>query len=220
MKEIFNIFLSAIISIAVLFSINTSAYASTDVSVYDTSLLGLEKYIEISDSDLLIFDADSAIANGYPCETVEAIKQHISNMNLLVELGYAYIDQSFSAVIQLPATNKKHSGIPLFRSSARGESKVVTHWYGLTEIYMNSDEAQDLINALSAAGDGSTVASLLSFLPGGLGTILGSISTISGVQITLYRWQIEQAAAPGRGIIMNVQYNFTTNDQSIWFVSQ
>ena len=135
-----------------------------------------------------------------------SVESQIASMNALVTQGLAYIDENYSAIILLPSTR------------AQGESKVVTHWYGITEVYMNSDEAQDLIDSLAAVGDGATIGGLLGFLPGNLGSVLGRIVGIFSVSTLIYRWQVEQAAASGTGIIMYIQTVEST--QSIYFTSQ
>ncbi|MCR1839253.1 hypothetical protein [Murimonas intestini] len=83
---------------------------------------------------------------------------------------------------------------------------------------MISDKAQDLIDSLSAVGDGATTGGLLGFLPGNLGSVLGGIAGIFGVGTLIYRWQVEQATVSGTGIIMYIQTVEST--QSIYFTSQ
>ena len=75
-----------------------------------------------------------------------------------------------------------------------------------------------LILTLIAVGDGATTGGLLGFLPGNLGSVPGGIADIFGVGTLIYRWQVEQTAASGTGIIMYIQTVETT--QSICFTSQ
>lgn len=137
---------------------------------------------------------------------ITSVESQIASMNALITQGLAYIDENYSAIILLPSTR------------AQGESKVVTHWYGITEVYMISDKAQDLIDSLSAVGDGATTGGLLGFLPGNLGSVLGGIAGIFGVGTLIYRWQVEQATVSATGIIMYIQTVEST--QSIYFTSQ
>ena len=131
---------------------------------------------------------------------ITSVESQIASMNALITQGLAYIDENYSAIILLPSTR------------AQGESKVVT------QVYMISDKAQDLIDSLSAVGDGATTGGLLGFLPGNLGSVLGGIAGIFGVGTLIYRWQVEQATVSATGIIMYIQTVEST--QSIYFTSQ
>ncbi|GEM_PF-599300 len=208
MKKCFRKLIAVVLTLAMTLSTGIMTYAAPIDEAEDTSISELEQFLKKDDNGLIVFDTEAALSDGFSNDIITAVEAQISSMNSLVIQGTAYIDENYSAIILLPSTR------------ARGESKVVTHWYGLTEVYMNSDEAQDLIDGLSAAGDGATIGGLLGFLPGNLGSVLGGIAGILGVGTLIYRWQVEQAAAPGRGIIMYIQTDFGTTTQSIWFTSQ
>lgn len=208
MKKHFRKLIAVVLTLAMTLSTGIITYAAPIDKVENTSISELEQFLTKDDNGLIVFDTEAALSAGFSSDIVTDVETQILNMNNLVIQGTAYIDENYSAIILLPSTR------------ARGESKVVTHWYGLTEVYMNSDEAQDLIAALSTVGDGATIGSLLGFLPGNIGSVLGGIAGIFGVSILIYRWQVEQAAEPGRGIIMHIQTDFGTSTQSIWFTSQ
>lgn len=208
MKKHFRKLIAVVLILAMTLSTGIITYAAPIDEAENTSISELEQFLSKDDNGLIVFDTEAALSDGFSNDIVTDVETQIASMNNLVIQGTAYIDENYSAIILLPSTR------------ARGESKVVTHWYGLTQVYMNSDEAQDLIDSLSAVGDGATIGSLLGFLPGNIGSVLGGIAGILGVGTLIYRWQVEQAAAPGRGIIMNIQTNFGTSTQSIWFTSQ
>ncbi len=208
MKKRFRKLIAVVLILAMILSTGIITYAVPIDDAGNPSISELEQFLTKDDNGLMVFDAETALSNGFSNDIVADVEAQILSMNNLVIQGIAYIDEHYSAIVILPSTR------------ARGVSKVVTHWYGLTEVYMNSDEAQDLINSLSAVGDGATIGGLLGFLPGNIGSVLGGISGILGVGTLIYRWQVEQAAAPGRGIIMYIQTNFGTTTQSIWFTSQ
>lgn len=208
MKKHFRKLIAVVLTLAMTLSTGIITYAAPIDKVENTSISELEQFLTKDDNGLIVFDTEAALSAGFSSDIVTDVETQILSMNNLVIQGTAYIDENYSAIILLPSTR------------ARGESKVVTHWYGLTEVYMNSDEAQDLIDSLSAVGDGATIGGLLGFLPGNIGSVLGGIAGILGVGTLIYRWQVEEAAAPGRGIIMYIQTNFGTSTQSIWFTSQ
>lgn len=143
MKKIISLFTTVIL----LLSSTMTVFAqevSTGIMTYaapideseDTSISELEQFLNKDDNGLIVFDTEAALSDGFSNDIITAVEAQISSMNNLVLQGIAYIDENYSAIILLPSTR------------ARGESKVVTHWYGLTEVYMNSDEAQDLIDGL------------------------------------------------------------------------
>jgi len=210
MKGIFSLVLATIFIISSSLTAfastgeTSNAYKSTDTSQVSISdkVSGLDSYMSLAENGTIIFNSTEALSDGYSNEAVSAVKSNISSMNALVVSGKVYIDASFNA----------HE-LPLTRA---GVSKVVTTWYGLTQIYMTSSEANQLIKNLSKIGDATTIAGAIGFIPGA--SIIGSMATVMGIGTLFYRWQVEQAAASGRGIIMNI-YTYNGN-QSIWFTSQ
>ena len=56
-------------------------------------------------------------------------------------------------------------------------------------------------------------------LPGSISAAASRALVLFSVGLVFYAWQVEQAAAPGRGIIMNV-YRDPSDIESIWFESQ
>lgn len=208
MKKCFCKLIAVILTLAMTLSIGIITYAAPANGAENTSISELEQFLTKDDNGLLIFDTEAALAEGFSHDIVMAVDAHISSMNDLVIQGTAYIDENYAAIILLPGTR------------VQGESKIVTYWYGLTQVYMNSDEAQELINNLSAVGDSATIGGFLGFLPGKFGDALGGVANIVGAGTMIYRWQVEQAAASNRGIIMNIQTPIGSNVQSIWFTSQ
>lgn len=173
-----------------------------------TSVDGMDRYMELTTSGTIYLDAEGALNAGYSAQSVTAVSAHIDHMNQLVLTDNAYIDNTFTLTIYFMSPR------------AKGESKVVTHWYGLTEIYMNSDEAEELIDNLESAGSVYDLAGFVSYLPGNIASAIGGISGIFSFGTTLYLWQVEAAAQAGTGIIMHIQTNYTDGTQSIWFTAQ
>lgn len=164
--------------------------------------------MELTDSGTIRFDIEGALKAGYSEQSVSQIAKNIDSMNQLAMNGDAYIDETFTATIYFKSPR------------ANGQSKVVTHWYGLTEVYLNSDEANQFIAELSAAGDTATIVGMIGMLPAHIASKVSQVSGIFGFTAMLYRKQVEEAAKPGRGIIMYIQNNPDYGTQSVWFASQ
>lgn len=168
----------------------------------------LESFMTLATNRTINFDSESAVKAGIDKDIITAVRSQIDYMNHMVLTQDAYIDDTFTLTVYFPSTR------------ARGESKVVTHWYGLTEVYLNSTEAEELIDSFSAVGDATSISGLVGMLPGPIASAIGNISGILSFSTMIYRKQIEAAAEPGNGIIMYVQNNFEYGTQSIWFTSQ
>lgn len=201
----FRKIVSVMLSLVLVAGLAIPAFAADN---HDSSSVdGMDQFMELTAEGLISFDEAAAVSSGYHVDVVTKVATYIAGMNELVMNGVAYIDESMSAVVYLRGTR------------AVGESKVVYHWYGLTEIYMNSDEADDLIANLNSTTNVTN---------GNLATIFGAIIggwvsyALTGMTIglTIYRWQVEQAASYGTGIIMYIQYDLVTSMQSIWFGPQ
>lgn len=185
----------------ILAPINTWA-ATTEENVFE---LNIEQYFSLSDEGIILFDVITAEQNGVNMDIINNVANQIDKMNQLVINGDAYVTDDYSVVQYLAF------------SRATGENKVVTHWWGLTEIYMDSAKADKLYNDLSSIGGNYTDATY------------ESIFEESGINIGLYllsayyinyAWQVGQAKAAGKGIIMNIQTDLVYGGQSIWFISQ
>lgn len=117
------------------------------------------------------FDGDPAIRAGIDKDIITAVRFQIDYMNHMVLTQDAYIDDSFTLTVYFPSTR------------ARGESKVVTHWYGLTEVYLNSTEVEELIDSFSSVGDVTSITGLVGMLPGPIASAIGNISGILSFQL-------------------------------------
>lgn len=202
----FRKIVSVMLSLVLVAGLTIPAFAAEN---YDPpSIDGMDQFMELTAAGTIYLDVESALDAGYDEMCVNAVATHIANMNQLVINGNAYIDDTFTATVYFVSPR------------AKGESKVVTHWYGLTEIYMNSDEADELISNLSTVGDVTTIGGALSFLPNALLSGIGNLAAIVGIGTLIYRWQVEAAAEPGTGIIMHIQTNFVDGSQTIWFTAQ
>ena len=150
----------------------------------------MEQYFSISDDGLILFDTISAEQNGVNQELINSVANQIDKMNQLVLNGDAYITEDYSVV--------QYLGF----SRARGENKIVTHWWGLTEIYMDSAKAEDLYDDLVTITMSYSDLAYDAFFENIPAGILYNLVNLSYVN---YLLQVEQAKAPGRGIIMNIQ---------------
>lgn len=189
-------------------STGSITYAAPANETDEKSIYELEQFLSMDD-DLIVFDTESALENGFSDDIVMAVNNHISDMNDWVTQGIAYIDENYAAVILFPSTR------------ARGESKVVSYWYGLIEVYMNSDETQALINGLSNMSDTLSWTAFLSLIPNHLAGAISGIGGLTALSASVTRSQVERAAAGGNGIIMRIHTNVITGGQPvISYVSQ
>lgn len=197
MKKQIKAILSVALTVAMMFSA-IPVYANTNAVGVEAQYAGLEKYIVKLEEDILVFDADDAIAAGYDFEMVRYIHQNIDAMNNLIKEG-AVLNEDFSVTLYVMSAR------------ARGVTKTVVHWYGLTEVWMNSDDTNEFINALEGSGNAG------SWLSGKFGAIVDAI--VHGAA-ALSLAAVKAAAAPGNGIIMYSQYDGTTLSTNVWFTSQ
>lgn len=186
----------------------TAATVKTDISQID-----MEKYFAITAKGTIEYDLDGARDDGIDEDIILFVNTQICRMNELVLAGHAYINDNYEAVMY-----------GVMNRAAVGENKVVTTWYGLTQLYMDSDKADALYNELSALSENlinSVNDSMYNAILENSGVNVLHIAALglSGY-FGLYAWQVEQAKEPGRGIIMNVQNDYTNQTQSIWYTSQ
>lgn len=202
----FRKFISMMLSLVLIVGLAVPAFAAENETT--TSVDGMDRFMELTASGTIFLDIEGALSAGYTEQCVAAVAAHIDSMNQLVINGNAYIDDTFTATVYFVSPR------------AKGESKVVTHWYGLTQMYLNSDETEDLIDNLESAGTVFDLVSLVGWLPGSVAGAIGGLSDIFGYGTTFYLWQVENAAQAGNGIIMNIQTDFVYGSQTIWFTSQ
>lgn len=194
---------SLVLVFGLLFLVPIKTWAAT--SEENNSAQNMEQYFSISNEGLILFDTVSAEQNGVDQELIDSVSNQIDKMNQLVINGDGYVTEDYSVV--------QYLGF----SRATGENKIVTHWWGLTEIYMDSAKAEDLYDDLVEITTGYYDLAYDAFfenIPAGIVYNLVNLSYVN------YLLQVEQAKAPGRGIIMNIQTDLMSGGQTIWFVSQ
>lgn len=174
-------------------------------SEYNILELNMEQYFSLSNEGLIVFDEVEAQQDGVNQNLISSVANQIDKMNELVLSGDAYVTDDYSVVQYFSF------------SRATGENKVVTHWWGLTEIYMDSSKADKLYNDLSSIGGNFTDSTYESIFEGAGVNI--ALYLLSAYYIN-YSWQVGQAKASGKGIIMNIQTDLVYGGQSIWFTSQ
>lgn len=156
----------------------------------------MDAYISETEVGKLALNEVAAAEAGFSAGAVATVSHQINVMNDLLDNNVsASLGDDYSVTVSYLSPR------------ARGVNKVVTHWYGLTEVWMDSDKAQELIRNLEKGQD---VGSALGGIAGGIiqGYFYVSAATV------------RNAAAPGRGIIMYSQYNAMAQAQNIWFASQ
>ena len=192
--------------------ISFPATANT-INTENENIAELIRFLSISEEGFLIFDELAAQKSGVSSERISYLNSRVEYMNSLVLDYGAYIDDSFSAVIYLPSAR------------ANGECKVVTYIHGLTEVYMDSEVADEILNYLSMVGNVATASGVLARLATftkfkAVAGQLSDLATIVGGVALVYYWQIELAAAPGRGIVMSILDDGTTATPTVGYSPQ
>ena len=182
--------------------------ALADDRTVSNEVTGLDNYMSIQPNGDLALDEGAAAQAGYAEDVITAIENQINAMNVAVREGRGYIDDEFNLVIYLPGTR------------AVGESKVVTTWYGLTQIYMNSDEAAQLKALVSGSSGGIETLEDFFNLFEQFAEAADFISGVANIFLASYSYQISTAEAAGRGIIMNIQRDLVYGGETIGFESQ
>ena len=168
-------------------------------------LVGLDEYLSRTFNGNVYFNEGAALSDGYSEEAVSFVASNVQVMNELLSargIGNVQLTEDYSVVISFPSTR------------ANGESKVVYNWNGIMQIYMNSDEATELFNAVTSTGN--TIAEVIGAAPS-LGPLLGLATSLTTI---LYQSQIASAMAPGTGIIMNIYVDPTYGYETVWFTAQ
>lgn len=148
----------------------------------------LEQFVTVNSDDTLTFDSATALEQGYAEDLVSFVEQNIESMNNLVINHDGVLNSE-----TLTVTNYIGSDITTYSG---GQSKVETNLLGVTQIYLNDTEAQNLISTYDRTGSIATAVSSI----GGIGA---SIATAVSTQ--LVGGQIESAASGGNGIIIHHQ---------------
>ena len=196
MNKIFKKIIRVILSAIMIFSVPMTTYAASQTNNnIEESIMELEEYLSLTEEETIFFDTNEALKDGFSEEIVMAVEKNIVNMNELALKGVAQIDDSFTATIYVPSTR------------AVGESKVIYHWYGTTEIYLNSDEASDLVTTMRdnyrIISDISALLDALAYAAPSIWTQVASFAGTFGVlQNFIMLSQVEDAEAPGTGIII------------------
>lgn len=193
-KKIFSVLLICIMTLSAI-----PVYAETNSGYVEDSYIGLEEYISKSEEGVLVFDSEGAAKAGYDSKTISNVNLNIDTINYLVQEEGAILNDDFSATLYIMSARTK------------GVTKTVVHWYGLTEVWMNSDDTEEFIRQLEGG------AGVIDWLGDRFGNVVSGI--VSGAT-GLYVAAVKAAAAPGNGIIMYSQYDGTSMSTLVWFTSQ
>lgn len=203
-----------LIAITLLFALLVNVIvpvSASDITASNSqsfSVMDLERFLTLTDQGTIYFDVAAATLAGYPLASIVAIDEHIAMMNTLATQNGLYIDESFTLKLSmrsLPADNDRIPGI----------NHVEIYWFGLTEVYIDSEITSDLLenakkisNTISAVDVILTINNYAAFTPyaAQLNALVSTVSTVSAIQV----WQIENAASHGTGIIMSTYNDGTT----------
>ena len=199
--------ISLLLVFVLVFSCTTAIFADTnDDYDYLAYVREMERFVGIKDETTLVFDSEAALAAGYDRDTVDNVVRHIECMNQLIAEYGGVLEDDCSVRIDVNLTKN-------------GVTTVVTTWYGLTKVYLDSDDTSELIiTMLSVYG---TVSFLMNLVE-----VINPIVNLTGLSFMwnlytiIYVGQAQAAASSGNGIIVNL-YNDTNYNQTIvYFESQ
>lgn len=181
--------ISLVLCIILLLSFPMPASATEDKTVYD-----LEEYMSLTDQGTIFFDAIQAQKDGFPVNLVAEHQRRVSYMNSLVIEGITTIDNTYTARIYFSKTR-----------STSESSYVDTSVWGVTRIYLNVSDTQELVNNLPS----TTFMNGAAFL--GLLSNIGFPISTALLNISINTENIKQAAANGTGIIIAIHDDGTTS---------
>lgn len=196
-------------------TMNVSAASENFETVTKNEAEDLKEYVAHNEDGTITFNGIKALEQGYSLESITQAKTYVEKMNHLVLNHNGVITEDLTVTAYIPTT-----GISIL--SARGVNKIETSWFGPTKIYMDSQATDDLLNSMSNIGSTISVSGLVGLIQKGVFPQIGSILTIAGAQNAIQTKQLENAAAAGNGVIMNVQDTVvgTTVHTTVWFTSQ
>lgn len=185
-----------ILTICSIIAVIPSPQARASEADVPPQLAGMEQFITVTDENRLSLDAENAKEAGYSDDSIELVAEQLASMNNLLANKQATLDIG------------EYSVSVYYRSTrAKGVNKTVVHWWGVTEYWMDSDRAQQLIEALE---NNDTAAGII---PGWVGDIS---SMVTGSMLL----QLKQAASKGTGVIMYTQIIAGTSVTNTWFTPQ
>lgn len=188
-----------------LFSTGVVTQAAPVQTAEINSIEGLDLYLSENTNGTITFDVVAALEANYSQDAVNFVQDNINNMNAALSNGNAILNEDFSVTMFFASVR------------ARGVNKVVTHWNGNTDIYMDSDSAQEYIdtleNLINLVSPGAT---FLSFIV----PFIGTAARVSVLDAKLILSMAKTAAEPGTGIIMHIQKNYVTQSDTYYFSPQ
>ena len=192
--------ISLLLAFVLVFSCTTAIFADTnDDYDYLAYVREMERFVGIKDGTTLVFDSEAALAAGYDKDTVDNIVMHIECMNLMISEYGGFLSDDYSVTV-------------VIRANRGGVTKIEYLWYGLTKVYLDSYDTQDLLYTLHAIYTGNNVY-INAFL-NLAENYLGPIYYLWYATTLIYISQIEACAQGGNGIIINL-YNDTNYNQTI-----
>lgn len=182
--------LCLLLSFVFLFTFVTpvSAAETEEKSAYD-----LEVYMDLSSNGLIEFDAEQAIADGFPVEMVTSHQERIDIMNDLVLDGVTTISEDYTAIVYFDGARSSTYNLD--------QSYVEYNPWGYT-IYYSRTDTEDLVNALPSNSTLITLAKIVKRK-----SFTASLATYG---LVLYISSIRAAASNGTGIYVQVYNDGTT----------
>lgn len=209
LKKIIALVLSVVMVCS--FSMTALAEGSQNNASIPEEVQGLDAYIHREENGTLHLDKSAALGEGYSEVVVNSIANHLDGINGLVMQGKAMTDEQLNI------------SIFIYGNGRAGVRKVVTYWWGQTDIYLTSDDARVIGDTFEKAGN--DLAELVRIVDNGtydevqsyaLGILAGA-----GLLAFVYYYQIKSVSSNyTQGIIQQCIYNYDTGVTTVSFHPQ
>lgn len=186
-----------------------------------TSIDGMDDYISINDDGYAVLDSSAALNAGYTDKMIEYVQGNLNMMNAMAEESGKSISSNLSITVYTGNNLSFHSS----RASLKGVSKVVTTWRSV-KIYMNNLDTLIYCSIIQRYVDSrgnlrQTLSDYAAYKGGD--PDIERAAYIAGLNALLASWYLfpaQQAAQPGRGIIMQTDVDYGTMTSTVSFLSQ
>ncbi len=211
LRKLVTIVLTATMALAIgapAFAAEANYEEQTAVTATANAVEGLDQFMSYNSDMTIAFDANAALLAGYTSDAVSYVSSNIATMNQMVLDGTATPSGDFTV-----------TSIANAQLRANGVSKIVTHWDGRVEYYLNSVEAAALQRNLEinySIGEACLDAAVE--ISGS--RTLEAAAGITNLYTTLLQSSLQTAISHGKGIIMTTQLDTLSGIQHIYFSHQ
>lgn len=222
MKKIWKKLVCVLLLTTMVIFNNSFCYASE--SSEKTTIEGMEAFILLDDEGHAVLEENEAKTAGYNNQMIEYVQGNLKLMNELSDNSGVRIDKSLKVEVYTDGKNVFGAGQLKAKKKTKGVSKVVTTW-NRVRIYMNNVDT--LVYCLYLQKwvqiNGNLRQTLSDYADYKHDDNVKAAATIAGLNSLmawLYLYPAQQAAKPGRGIIMQTDIDYVTMSSTVSYLSQ